>query len=140
MYILIKDKNIKQYPYSIGQLKADNPQTSFPYNITEETIEEFGVYPVVPAEYPQVDYTKNVIEETPKLINGIWYQNYTVVDATESEIAERKSELNTQATINRSDSYRNESDSLFFKWQRGQSTQQEWLDKVNEIKARFPKE
>lgn len=34
--------------------------------------------------------------------------------------------------------YRNESDPLFFKWQRGEKTQQAWLDKVNEIKARYP--
>lgn len=30
-----------------------------------------------------------------------------------------------------------ESDPLFFKWQRGEATQQEWLDKINEIKERF---
>lgn len=40
----------------------------------------------------------------------------------------------------RSEAYRNESDPLFFKWQRGEATEQEWLDKVNEIKQRFPKE
>jgi len=39
----------------------------------------------------------------------------------------------------RAEAYRNESDPLFFKWQRGESTQQEWLDKVAEIKQRFPK-
>lgn len=33
--------------------------------------------------------------------------------------------------------YRNESDPLFFKWQRGEGTQQVWLDKVAEIKARY---
>lgn len=40
----------------------------------------------------------------------------------------------------RAEAYRNESDPLFFKWQRGEATEQEWLDKVNEIKQRFPKE
>jgi hypothetical protein len=34
--------------------------------------------------------------------------------------------------------YEQESDPLFFKWQRNESTQQEWLDKVEEIKQRFP--
>jgi hypothetical protein len=137
MYILVKYGNIKQYPYSIGQLKADNPQTSFPYNISESTLEAFGVYSVVPAEYPQVDYTKNVVEETPNLINGVWYQTYTTVDATEDEISQRKLDLNAQAKINRAEAYRNESDPLFFKWQRGEATEQEWLDKVNEIKQRY---
>lgn len=38
----------------------------------------------------------------------------------------------------RAESYRNESDPIFFKWQRGEATEQEWLDKVAEIKARYP--
>lgn len=46
---------------------------------------------------------------------------------------------NAAATANRAECYRLESDPIFFKWQRGEATQQEWLDKVNEIKARYPK-
>lgn len=32
--------------------------------------------------------------------------------------------------------YQEEADPLFFKWQRGEATQQEWLDKIEEIKNR----
>jgi len=39
----------------------------------------------------------------------------------------------------RQSAYQAESDPLFFKYQRGEATEQEWLDKVAEIKARFPK-
>ena len=34
--------------------------------------------------------------------------------------------------------YAAESDPIFFMAQRGEATQQQWLDKVNEIKARWP--
>jgi hypothetical protein len=34
--------------------------------------------------------------------------------------------------------YAAESDPIFFMAQRGEATQQEWLDKVAEIRARFP--
>ena len=34
--------------------------------------------------------------------------------------------------------YREESDPIFFQVQRGKATQQEWLDKIAEIEARFP--
>ena len=34
--------------------------------------------------------------------------------------------------------YESEADPLFFKSQRGEATQAEWLAKVEEIKARFP--
>lgn len=34
--------------------------------------------------------------------------------------------------------YQAESDPIYFKWQRGEATQQQWLDKIAEIKARYP--
>lgn len=41
-------------------------------------------------------------------------------------------------TVLRQEAYTKESDPLYFKWQRGEATQQQWLDKVAEIKARYP--
>lgn len=35
--------------------------------------------------------------------------------------------------------YQKESDPLFFKYQRNECTEQDWLDKVTEIKQRYPK-
>lgn len=34
--------------------------------------------------------------------------------------------------------YQQESDPIFFKWQRGEATEQEWLDKIAEIDAANP--
>lgn len=34
--------------------------------------------------------------------------------------------------------YQEEADPLFFEYQRGDATEQEWLDKIAEIKARYP--
>lgn len=38
----------------------------------------------------------------------------------------------------RHDAYIQESDPIFFKWQRGEATEQEWKNKVEEIKQRYP--
>lgn len=38
----------------------------------------------------------------------------------------------------RANAYQEESDPLFFKWQRGESTKEEWLAKVEGIKAAYP--
>ena len=38
----------------------------------------------------------------------------------------------------RAAAYAQEADPLFFQAQRGKATQQEWLDKIAEIEARFP--
>lgn len=43
-----------------------------------------------------------------------------------------------QGQINRRAAYEGEADPLYFKSQRGEATVQEWLDKVAEIKARYP--
>ena len=43
-----------------------------------------------------------------------------------------------KARVWREEAYRNEADPLFFQAQRGKATQQEWLDKIAEIEARFP--
>lgn len=43
-----------------------------------------------------------------------------------------------QQRSNRAAAYRTEADPLFFKAQRGEATEAEWLALVAEIKARFP--
>lgn len=58
-----------------------------------------------------------------------------------AEIAKLQAELpNKIAKENRAAAYKLEADPLFFKAQRNEATQQEWLDKVEEIKQRFPYE
>ena len=61
-----------------------------------------------------------------------------VRDLTAQEIENLKKQQNESQKQNRLTAYEQESDPLFFKWQRGEATQQEWLDKVAEIKARYP--
>ena len=43
-----------------------------------------------------------------------------------------------QAKSNRAAAYAQEADPLFFKWQAGKITDQEWLAKREEIRARYP--
>lgn len=46
----------------------------------------------------------------------------------------------TQAQIDamRKAAYQSEADPLFFKWQRGESTEQAWLNKIADIRQRYP--
>lgn len=139
MQALIQNNTVTTYPYSFGQLKSDNPQTSFPSNPPVELLESYGVYEVAQVDQPTYDQETQRIEEgTPALIDGVWTQVWNVIALTAEEIAEQQAERAAQVEAQRADAYRNESDPLFFKSQRGEATQQEWLDKVAEIKARFP--
>lgn len=140
MYLKLTNGIIEKYPYSIGDLRRDNSQTSFPATPSKELLAEWGVLPVKPVDQPQYDLlTQTLTETTPQQVDGEWVQVWGVSEATPEQIAERKAEKNNEATQNRMLSYRNEADPLFFKWQRGEATEQEWLDKVSEIKLRFPK-
>lgn len=130
MYLKLNNGIIEQYPYSEGQLKFDNPQVSFPEVIPVDTLAEFGVYEVIKTDKPSVTYKQNLSEGTPVNKNGVWKQVWIVTGKPIDEV-------NAIHDANRKEAYREESDPLFFKWQRGEATQQEWLDKVNEIKQRW---
>jgi len=130
MYIKIKDNTIEQYPYSEGQLKKDNPQISFPHNISLEILAQFNVYEVVKTQKPVITYKQDLSEGTPVNENGVWKQVWNVIDKSIEDI-------NAINESNRKQAYTDESDPLFFKWQRGEVEKQVWLDKVNEIKQRW---
>jgi len=53
-----------------------------------------------------------------------------------------QSKITTQqlarAEAQRQAAYTQEADPLFFKWQAGEGTEQEWLAKREEIRARYP--
>lgn len=57
-------------------------------------------------------------------------------NGTEWVKSTRENEYNKKLRAN---AYREESDPIFFQWQRGSKTEQDWLDKIAEINARYPK-
>ena len=84
MYLRIKDNEVV-YPYSIQQLKIDEYNVSFPKDLTSEILEGFGVYSVQQTPMPN-DYTKNIVEGTPILVDGVYTQIWNQTDATQEEI------------------------------------------------------
>lgn len=137
MYIKIVD-NLPQ-KYSIRQLKTDNPQISFPNTITDSILSEYGLYPLIPTEYPSYDrLTQNLLEGTPIQVNDKWVQTWIVQEASYEEIEQRKAEELFSQKMQRAAAYREEADPIFFKAQRGESTIQEWENKVQEIRDRYP--
>ena len=86
-YLRIKNNEII-YPYSINQLKIDEYNVSFPQNINNVILGEYDVYEVLITPKPN-DYTKNIEEGVPELINGKYYQSWESIDATEEEIENR---------------------------------------------------
>lgn len=55
MYVKLTNGQPDQYPYSVGQFRRDNPQTSFPKVIPDEIMRRYGVYPVTELPKPDLD-------------------------------------------------------------------------------------
>ena len=87
MYLRIVN-NTTTYPYTIKNLRDSLPNVSLPANLSNEQLVEWDMYDVQFSAAPN-DYTKNIIEGTPTLIDGNYYQNWIQTDATESEIEQR---------------------------------------------------
>lgn len=88
MYVKIENGNIVKYPYSITELKTDNKNVSFPSSITNDVLEEYGVFYVQATECED-DYTKIYSEGTPELSGSVYVQTWNVTDASEEEINTR---------------------------------------------------
>ena len=65
--------------------------------------------------------------------------------ATAQELADREisaqqanQQHNDEMKTYRLGAYISEADPLYFGWRRGENTEQEWLDKVAEIRLRYP--
>ncbi len=137
MQALIKNKSVVAYPYSLEQLKLDNLNTSFPATMPEKQLAEWGVFTVIATEKPNALPTTKIEEGKPVLIGNSWRQVWDVIFLTQSEVEAKAAEAQEIIKAQRAEAYRTESDPLFFKWQAGESTQEIWLKKREEIRAKF---
>ena len=79
---------VEQYPYSIGLLRKENPNTSFPKQVSAEDMASFNVYPVTET-FPTVSDTQKLVKVwTPTLVGGEWVLAHEAVDLTSDDIAE----------------------------------------------------
>ena len=88
-YALINAGVVAKYPYSLAQLRMDNPDTSYPRE-EGNWLFDHGVHVVVDAISPTPALTENVVEVTPILIGENWTQAWQLVLASAEEIAKRQ--------------------------------------------------
>lgn len=131
MWAKIENGSVSKYPYFLSDLQADYANVSFALPLDPETKASVGVVDVIAVPVPSATYAQDVAEGTPLFDGASWKQTWVVTDKPADEVA-------AIAEQKRRDAYTVEADPIFFKWQRGEATQQEWLAKIAEIKARFP--
>jgi len=126
MYVKVNNGEIEKYPYSIGRLRKDNPDVSFPKNISDEVLADYGIYPVVETN-PTVGENQRVEKSwTPELIDGVWTLNHQAVDLTQEEIDERDRVVGNNVREKR-DSLLEETDWVVVKYtELGEAIPAEW--------------
>jgi hypothetical protein len=92
MYIKINNDNTKIYPYNLHQLFVDNPNVSFPVNLTEQVLDYYGIYNVTPTPKPVVDHTQTVTQSEPVYDGTKWVQVWEVQPADPDVINDRVSQ------------------------------------------------
>lgn len=132
MYIKLNNGLIEKYPYTIGELRKDNPQVSFPSHIPDETLSEYGVFPVEAIGNPTVGLDKNVTEGEPKNFGGTWTQTWDIVDAPYEEHLQRI--LDARAA-----EYPPMTDYLDGVVKGDQAQIQAYIDACLAVKAKYPK-
>ena len=90
MHVKITNGTVDTYPYNVGQLRRDNPQTSFPKQIPSEMLESYGVYAVTIEEQPSIDIRTQLVSQntTPTGSGSTWTLGWTTTAKTAEEIQE----------------------------------------------------
>lgn len=90
MYVKITSGSVDTFPYSVGQLRRDNPNTSFPRQIASELLEDYGVYSVTVDAQPSYDDRTHTLAQnaTPTGSGSTWTLGWTTTAKTAEETQE----------------------------------------------------
>lgn len=80
-YLRVVGGDKVEYPFGLSLLLRENPNTSFPREMPDELLAEYGVYPVVPTDPPEVTSYQRAIEAPPAFVDGAWRQQWTIAAA-----------------------------------------------------------
>ena len=103
MYAKITNGSVDQLPYTVGQLRRDNPNTSFPKRVTDEMLAGYGVVPVTYTDAPTYDERtqKAAQDSAPTLVNGAWTIGWQVTNKTAEELAQQEADKAAQVRADR---------------------------------------
>jgi hypothetical protein len=99
--LLVKTANgqVEQFPYTLGDLRRDNPQTSFPKKIGDAILASYGIFHVMPDPQPAHDplvqtvvrdaqpHRETAVDEETGETNetGRWVIGFTVVNRPQDQ-------------------------------------------------------
>jgi len=91
MFAKITNGSVDRFPYSVGDLRRDNPNTSFPKNISVQTMTSYGMVPVTQLAEPDHNPITHFVDYGPVPVreNGKWFLLPTVREFSAEQLADR---------------------------------------------------
>jgi len=79
MYAKIADDKVTKFPYTPEDLRNENPNTSFPINLTDEIYISYNGHPVTVSALPEYDpLTQQIVTGSPVKSGDAWGVSHTV--------------------------------------------------------------
>ena len=78
IYAKIEDGILSRYPYTMRDLKTDNPNTSFRSGTDLSDYADYGVVEVTLTTPPEFNKYEQQLNESVVLVDGVWTQTWTV--------------------------------------------------------------
>ena len=97
MFVKASNSAVERFPYTISDLRRDNPNVSFPATVPDAELETYGVYRVTPTTAPETNPRTDTLERSCNLIDGTWTEVWTKVQldsvVAAGNIREQRNEL-----------------------------------------------
>lgn len=103
MYVKTENNEVVEYPYSVEKFREDNPNISFPAEISNDLLASYGVYPVGYQAAPSYDPAtqRMVVSYQPSLVDGSWVLTKSIVDKTADQIEQYNAQKESEARDSR---------------------------------------
>jgi len=88
-YVKAEGETVLQFPFTLGQLKSENANTSFPRKLSAEVLAQFNVFSVTTAPAPDIDdrtQKRGYAEAPTRSADGAWVLGWVVTDKSSEEI------------------------------------------------------
>lgn len=104
MFAKITNGVVDKFPYTVGDLRRDNPNTSFPRQIPVETMAAHGMVGVLQREAPAHNALTHFVEyaSAPVLEEGWWVLLPTVRELSSEQVSERSAAESSSVRATRS--------------------------------------
>jgi hypothetical protein len=104
-YVKVTNGALEAYPYTTIKLRRDNPNTSFPKSMSDELLQQWGVYAVSVSDAPDIDARTQTVSQNaePSLVDDVWTLGWTISSKTAEEIQEYDTAMAAKARSKRNE-------------------------------------